>query len=461
MCGSAVRCDFLVRAACVMVALLVAPGVVCGQDARILTPPTNVILPNANGIPPGQTASLEGGANVARADDSSSNWYNPAGLARAKSSSVSATGGAYQGTTVKMSAFPDQGGSFQHFPAVVAAVFKPSKGAWTYGYSLIQPNSWDSAIASQLMIPHESGQERLGYTAASQFSRILGSVGAAHDSSGWRYGFAAGLEFTSFEKDQTTSDILQTPTGASSFVGSSHFTGSATHLRLTAGVQRDLSKEWKIGATVRSPGVAIYTSGTATLDGVSATTSPNVAAYLFAPDATFKYKVPFEGSVGIAYERPRFEVELALRGFAGQSAYSVFSSEAQVVSVADDGHGGPPVTQTSAWAGVTSYPRAYVDAAVGGRAALTENGVWKVHFGFATNRAPVTDQDQAFNAASLYAATVGFSGRVPHFQASLGFRYEFGTSSDKNVHVLASGQPITTNFSVRNIGLIYSVAYLF
>jgi hypothetical protein len=29
------------------------------------------------------------------------------------------------------------------------------------------------------------------------------------------------------------------------------------------------------------------------------------------------------------------------------------------------------------------------------------------------------------------------------------------------VHVLASGQPITTNFSVRNIGLIYSVAYLF
>jgi hypothetical protein len=461
MCERAVRCDFLVRAACVMVALLVAPGVVCGQDARILTPPTNVILPNANGIPPGQTASLEGGANVARADDSSSNWYNPAGLARAKSSSVSATGGAYQGTTVKMSAFPDQGGSFQHFPAVVAAVFKPSKGAWTYGYSLIQPNSWDSAIASQLMIPHESGQERLGYTAASQFSRILGSVGAAHDSSGWRYGFAAGLEFTSFEKDQTTSDILQTPTGASSFVGSSHFTGSATHLRLTAGVQRDLSKEWKIGATVRSPGVAIYTSGTATLDGVAAATSPNVAAYLFASDATFKYKVPFEGSVGIAYERPRFEVELALRGFAGQSAYSVFSSDAQVVSVTDDGHGGPPVTQAGAWAGVTSYPRAYVDAAVGGRATLTENGVWKVHFGFATNRAPVTDQDQAFNAASLYAATVGFSGRVPHFQASLGFRYEFGTSSDKNVHVLASGQSITTNFSVRNIGMIYSVAYLF
>jgi hypothetical protein len=29
------------------------------------------------------------------------------------------------------------------------------------------------------------------------------------------------------------------------------------------------------------------------------------------------------------------------------------------------------------------------------------------------------------------------------------------------VQVLANGQPLTTNFSVRNIGLIYSVAYLF
>ena len=58
--------------------LLLLPTGAAAQTADIVTPPPNVILPNSNGVPPGQTASLEGGAYVARADDSSSNWYNPA-----------------------------------------------------------------------------------------------------------------------------------------------------------------------------------------------------------------------------------------------------------------------------------------------------------------------------------------------------------------------------------------------
>ena len=54
--------------------------------------------------------------------------------------------------------------------------------------------------------------------------------------------------------------------------------------------------------------------------------------------------------------------------------------------------------QDDAWPGITSYPRGLVDVAVGARATLSENGIWKLHLGFATNHAPVTDQDQAFNA---------------------------------------------------------------
>ena len=140
-------------AAIAIAMLLSVPAGAGAQTTNIATPPPNVLLPNANGVPPGQTANLEGGAYVARADDSSSNWYNPAGLARASTSSVSATGGAYQGTTVKMSAFPDAGGSFTHLPAVVGAVFKPQKGtsAWTFGFSVIQSNYWDNAIATQLV----------------------------------------------------------------------------------------------------------------------------------------------------------------------------------------------------------------------------------------------------------------------------------------------------------------------
>ena len=83
MSASTAGRSWIPSAALVMVALFAVPGVVYGQGGGIVTVPTNVILANANGVPPGQTANLEGGANVARADDSSSNWYNPAGLARA------------------------------------------------------------------------------------------------------------------------------------------------------------------------------------------------------------------------------------------------------------------------------------------------------------------------------------------------------------------------------------------
>ena len=451
------------RAAIAIAALLLLAGNARAQTTAIVTPPPNVLLPNANGVPPGQTANLEGGAYVARADDSSSNWYNPAGLARASTSSVSATGGAYQGTTVKMSAFPDAGGSFTHLPAVVGAVFKPQKGAsaWTYGFSVIQSNTWDNAIATQLVTSQAPAQERFGYTAASQFSRIQGSLAAAHDSSGWRYGFALAAEFTSLEKDQTASDSLQTPTGLGSFVGSSHFTGDATHLRLSAGVQRDLTKEWKLGATVRLPGVSIYSAGVATIDGVAAARSQNGSVSLFAPDARFQYKVPLQAAVGLAYVRPRFEAEIAVRASASQSSYSLFSSDASFTTVTDDGRGGPPVTQVRPWPGLTSYPRGFADAAVGGHFVLTDNAVWKLHFGYATNRAPITDQDQVFNAVNLHAITVGLGGQLKHFQASLGLRYEFGTSADTVIHELPNGQPVTTNFSVRNIGAIYSFAYLF
>jgi hypothetical protein len=430
------------------------------QNAAVVTPPPNVLLPNANGVPPGQTANVEGGAYVARADDSSSNWYNPAGLARASTSSVSATGGAYQVTTVRMSAFPDAGGAFTHLPAVVGAVFKPP-GSWTYGLSVIQFNSWDNAIATELVTVQTAGEERFGYTAASQFSGIQGSLAAAHDSSGWRYGVAVAAEFTSLGKDQTASDILKTQTGMAALVGSSHFSGEVVHLRLTAGVQRDLSDAWKLGATIRTPGVAIYTAGVATLDALATAQPQNTSVYLFAPEARFQYRVPLQATVGLAYVHKRFEAEISLRGSAGQSSYLMFSSDAPVTAVAGDGRGGPPTTTVTPWSGVSSFPRGYVDVALGGHAVLTENGIWKLHVGYASNRAPISDLDQAFNAVNLNAVTVGVGGQLKHFQASLGLRYESGSSSETFVHGLANGQTVATSFSVRNVAAIYSVAYLF
>jgi len=69
--------------AAVLLLLTVHP--VCAQELDpLVTPPPNVVLPNSNGVPVGPFGGLEGGAYVARVDDPSAAWFNPAGLSSAK-----------------------------------------------------------------------------------------------------------------------------------------------------------------------------------------------------------------------------------------------------------------------------------------------------------------------------------------------------------------------------------------
>src|SRR5262245_30787828 len=75
-----------------LLSLVVAPAFGQGGDP-LLTPPPNVVLPNANGVPVGPFGGLEGGAYVARVDDPSSAWFNPAGLSRAKTGQISGSAG--------------------------------------------------------------------------------------------------------------------------------------------------------------------------------------------------------------------------------------------------------------------------------------------------------------------------------------------------------------------------------
>ena len=56
----------------------------------------SVMLPNYNTVPVGELASLEAGAFVARANDTSSAFHNPAGLTRAERTSISGNAGVFQ-----------------------------------------------------------------------------------------------------------------------------------------------------------------------------------------------------------------------------------------------------------------------------------------------------------------------------------------------------------------------------
>src|SRR5689334_13519722 len=94
----------------------------------IAVAPTNVLLPNYSGVPIGEIGGLEVGAFLARANDSSAVYYNPAGLTRAEQTSVSGTAGVFQFGAVSADGVAESARSFQQLPAMFAFVLKDPLG---------------------------------------------------------------------------------------------------------------------------------------------------------------------------------------------------------------------------------------------------------------------------------------------------------------------------------------------
>jgi hypothetical protein len=90
------------------------------QSDPLVTPPPNVVLPNANGVPVGPFGGLEAGAYVARVNDPSATWFNPAGTA---------------------------------------------------GFAIVTTNSWQQETNSEILLGTAASGERFGYSASADFSK--------------------------------------------------------------------------------------------------------------------------------------------------------------------------------------------------------------------------------------------------------------------------------------------------
>ncbi len=124
------------------------------QDFPLEPRGDTLTLPNYFMTSIGQTGGLQGGAYVARANDASSNWYNPAGLALAQKAQISSSAGTYQ----LLSLVPedltsdDTGGSSQQVPALVGVVLKNLFGneQLTGGFSIVRTNSFDQVTDARI-----------------------------------------------------------------------------------------------------------------------------------------------------------------------------------------------------------------------------------------------------------------------------------------------------------------------
>ena len=432
------------------------------QGTSILQPPAFALtLPNYYMTPIGQVASLEGGAYVARTDDASSNWYNPAGLALADKSSVSSSAGTYQILSLVPTDLQseDSGGSSQQVPALVGVVVKKllHDQRFTLGFAGVRTNSWEQQTDVQIDELSLTPGRLLSYSADSQFRRseFSGGVGYA-DGGPWRFGGTLAIANTNLHTNGSLAESIVESNGLSAGQASQRVSGSITQLRVTGGAQYQLTPEILLGAIARSPGVTLFRSADYSADAVASAGDASASFSFFDPKPRFDYKLPFQLVAGAALDRGRWELEVDVMFSTGTSSYDLFSSDQTGILILDDGQGGPPVVEQVPFGDVVSENRAVFNVAFGGSYALTENRVWALHFGFHTDYSPVGDADQFFSRVNLYSATLGVTGTVSGFTAALGFNYQFG---DANEVPLA--EVLQSDIAVDSLAIIYSVAYRF
>jgi hypothetical protein len=431
---------------------------------QVVFVPPNVLLPNNEGLPVGALGGLEGNAFTARVADSTAGWFNTAGLAAATDSSASVSAGTFRFVNVSNDASSDSNGSsVTQIPAAVGFVLKRAfrRDDLTLGFSVARTAAWGQTTEAQFLLPGAKTSYTT-FAADAMFSRTTIAIAAGWNPGGaWKFGAGLLGDVLSLRSIQALSNRADTGGPIRTAVASSRATGGQGSLRLSLGAQADLSSDWKLGATVRTPGVRIVPSGVFAVDAVNQNGAASEQVSFFDAGADFRYKLPFEVALGLAWVRPTFEIEVDVKGQTGVSAYSGFASTHAVLRISDAGTGAAPAVSTTPFPGVTFESRAIVNVSLGGHLSLDRKGRWKLHAGFATDRSPVGDADRFFNRTDLTNVTVGVSGTAFHIAGSLGLTYEFGTTDKLTVPDLAGGVFARTTYKISNFGILYSASYVF
>jgi hypothetical protein len=429
------------------------------QVDQVVTPPANLVLSNYSSVPVGPFGGLESTAYVARVDDPSSAWFNPAGLARRKTPQISGSAGVYQHTSINPSALPNRGGSFQQLPNFVGFTFALSPNL-TAGAALITINAWNQETDSEAIWSAPGSQQRFAYSADSRFERRNVAFGAGYGAGRWRAGGGLALSIMNVRLVQSASERVGTTAGLNSLLVTARTSGSAIQLRSQGGVQYDAS-QWQFGAAVRTPGLTIHRNGVVTFDGLHDAGASSAGASVFDPDADFEFHLPWEFQVGAAWVRDRVELEVDLQAYSSLGAYSMFASDQPVLIYTDAGTNQPPTAISRPFMGLTSASDSVLNVSAGGHVRLLKDRDIRLHLGVGSNHSPVAGEDMVFNNVDLMTWTVGFSGSLGRFQFSAGFNHQSGNATDVTLRNLLNGQVVRSDIDVVMTGFIYSLAFRF
>jgi hypothetical protein len=442
------------------------PATAVAQTAppAVATAPLNILVPNYNSVAVGEIGSLEANAFLARANDASSAFFNPAGLTLATQTSVSGSAGVYQFASVAPESIPGKGGSLQQVPSLVGLVVPRllGKERWAAGFSLSRVNAWEQSSDLQREVTVAGGRERVAYSSASLLRGLQANLGVGYSNGRkLRFGGSFDLQLTDSDRSESLGSQYVTGTGLSALVVESHGKTSLWHLRMTAAAQYDVTPALRVGLLLRTPGLKVRQGGSYTYEGLLKSGASTTTASFFDTTVDVEYRIPLEFKAGIAWTGPRAQVEVDVLTHAAGGRYPAYTTDQTWTLLTDPGLGGSPAEQRPALTAPSVDSRAVTNIAIGGQVHLKEGGAWTVHGGYATDRSPVGADDTVFTRVDMQVVTAGISGKAKFVLGSVGVRYQAGTTGEIVLRQMQNGQQLGTRLKISNLGLVYSVAVRF
>jgi long-subunit fatty acid transport protein len=450
------------RARLLLLSLLVSlPGLALAQTNGVLFPPS-IAITNYDRVPVGQEEALEAGASVARVSDSTSGWYNPAGMAAMTRSAIGASASGFETDVLSLEGVGKQRGggmSLYQLPSYFGAVLGKEvidSEHWRIGFTITKPTAWNQEVVGGIGAS----------TVAAYSSHVILSTLVPMFSTSYspfpslRFGAGIGVAITSLSEVQSLYQQQPLPTTANAFLRTLDGNGSIWNLTGTLGVQWDLTDNLVVGGMVRLPGLKMLQSGSLMYQQVQNQAAPWNQTFFNDQDATFDYRLPLNVNFGVAWRSKAFEVEADVRYHSAISPYYLLTSTKPVAITTTDAAGNP-VYSTQPFPGVTNGARTVWNYALGGRYNLNE--AWSLHGGFFSDASPTDSAGESiFRSVDMYGITTGVKLRGDHLSGSIGFGYAWGSSKPFEFGGTVPGTPpITTKLTITSLSLLYAVAYKF
>jgi hypothetical protein len=262
--------------------------------------------------------------------------------------------------------------------------------------------------------------------------------------------------YTSYSDQETLSGDTTPPGQPSRFLSTLRGSGSIYHLVVSAGVQWDVTPQWKLGALVRAPGLRLLSNSLFTYE--SAVEGPGVAtsAYFRDEGGAFRYTLPLELSAGVACRLGPVQAEVDVRYHRSAGQYTMYRSSRPLIVQAQNADG-TTTASTEPFPSIEYSSRQVVNVAGGARYQISR--LVTLHGGVFASFSPIGDPaGSPFQKADLYGGTAGVAVTGEHWSYSAGLAYQFGSSAAVQG---GTGAGSVTDLKWRSLTLLYALAYRF